>query len=209
MAISNCLFSPTSENPHGFSVWCVLAKLSAKPRNYSQPRPLPTIMLNEKECPREDRLLAIHCLFPFEQLPKREAIEKMVKGKKGINIEVIQNYLNWKPKDNQLIVYTGYGYCDLTVPKNYNYLINVQHLNKSKPVNSEVVFAIWNGWLPLETVEHGHKTICVIEFQDGIPDELTGLTEFDKWSKSTTNLDFGLCNEKDAELITTKLRTGG
>ena len=35
MAISNCLFSPTSENPRGFSVWCVLAKLSAKPRNYS------------------------------------------------------------------------------------------------------------------------------------------------------------------------------
>ena len=29
MAISNCLFSPTSENPQGFSVWCVLAKLSA------------------------------------------------------------------------------------------------------------------------------------------------------------------------------------
>ncbi len=35
MAISNCLFSPTSENPHGFSVWCVLANLIAKPRNYS------------------------------------------------------------------------------------------------------------------------------------------------------------------------------
>ena len=35
MAISNCLFSPTSENPHGFSGWRVLAKLSVKPRNYS------------------------------------------------------------------------------------------------------------------------------------------------------------------------------
>jgi hypothetical protein len=30
MAISNCLFSPTSENPRRFSVWYVLAKLSAK-----------------------------------------------------------------------------------------------------------------------------------------------------------------------------------
>jgi len=29
------LFSPTSENPRGFSVWCALAKLTAKPRNYS------------------------------------------------------------------------------------------------------------------------------------------------------------------------------
>lgn len=30
MVISNCLFSPTFENPSGFLVWCVLAKLSAK-----------------------------------------------------------------------------------------------------------------------------------------------------------------------------------
>ena len=35
LAISNCLFSPTSENPRGFSAWCVIAKLTAKPRNYS------------------------------------------------------------------------------------------------------------------------------------------------------------------------------
>ena len=40
MAISNCLFSSTSEYPYfdklnksGFSVWCVLAKFSANPRN--------------------------------------------------------------------------------------------------------------------------------------------------------------------------------
>ena len=37
MAISNCVFSPTSENLHGFSTWCVLATLTANPRNYSQP----------------------------------------------------------------------------------------------------------------------------------------------------------------------------
>ena len=34
MAISNCLFSLTSENPHGFSTWPVLVKLNAKPRNF-------------------------------------------------------------------------------------------------------------------------------------------------------------------------------
>ncbi len=35
MAISNCFFLPTSENPRGFSVWCLLANLNDKPRNYS------------------------------------------------------------------------------------------------------------------------------------------------------------------------------
>ncbi len=33
--VNNCLFLLTSKNPQGFSVWCVLAKLTAKPRNYS------------------------------------------------------------------------------------------------------------------------------------------------------------------------------
>ena len=31
MSISNCLFSPTYENPGGFSVGCILAKLGANP----------------------------------------------------------------------------------------------------------------------------------------------------------------------------------
>ncbi len=35
MAISNCLSSPTLEIPVEFPTRCVLAKLSAKPRNYS------------------------------------------------------------------------------------------------------------------------------------------------------------------------------
>ena len=35
MAISNCLLSPTSENPLGFSACRVLAKLIANPRNCS------------------------------------------------------------------------------------------------------------------------------------------------------------------------------
>ena len=40
MAISNCLLSPTSENPCEFSAWFVLSRLSTNPRNYSYPRPL-------------------------------------------------------------------------------------------------------------------------------------------------------------------------
>jgi hypothetical protein len=32
MATSNCFLSPTSKNPRGFSVWCALDKLSAKPK---------------------------------------------------------------------------------------------------------------------------------------------------------------------------------
>ena len=45
MAIRNCLFSPSSEYPPGFSAWCVLVKLSAKPRNASYTNTLPFITM--------------------------------------------------------------------------------------------------------------------------------------------------------------------
>jgi len=35
MAIGNCLFLLTPENPREFSAWCVLIELTAEPRNYS------------------------------------------------------------------------------------------------------------------------------------------------------------------------------
>lgn len=38
MAKINCLFSPTFENPCGFSVWFLIEKLSDKPLNFSKPR---------------------------------------------------------------------------------------------------------------------------------------------------------------------------
>ena len=44
MAISNCLFSPTSENPRGFSIRFLFAKLRAKPRNVSYTKPLYAIL---------------------------------------------------------------------------------------------------------------------------------------------------------------------
>ncbi len=47
MAISNCLFSPTSENPNGFSVWCVLAEFIAKFTQLLIAQPLATIKTNE------------------------------------------------------------------------------------------------------------------------------------------------------------------
>ncbi len=35
MGIPNYTLLLNSENPRGFSVWCVLAELSTNPRNYS------------------------------------------------------------------------------------------------------------------------------------------------------------------------------
>jgi len=158
-------------------------------------------MLDEKDCPQEDRLLAINCRFPVTELPRQESIQKMVQNKNGINRRIIEDYLDWIPSNNQLIAYTGYGYCDLSIPKTYNYFIDLKDPNKSRPIHTRVIFAIWNGHLPLDKIEHGHKTICVIEFQNGIPNELTGLVGMSEYANTKTSLRFGLCNKDDLELI--------
>ena len=49
MAISNCLFLPTYNNPCEFFVWCVLAKLKAKPRNFSYTNCCQSLRINQNE----------------------------------------------------------------------------------------------------------------------------------------------------------------
>ena len=72
MAISNCLFSPTSENPRGFSVWCVLAKLSANPRNYSQPKPLCLMQKTRVRFTLFNQTRVIICYFLTNTRPKNK-----------------------------------------------------------------------------------------------------------------------------------------
>ncbi len=64
MAISNCLFSPTSENPCGFSAWCVLAEFIAKFTQLLIAQPLVAI---RKKKPYQT----------IEKLPNDNNIEKL------------------------------------------------------------------------------------------------------------------------------------
>lgn len=165
-------------------------------------------MLSETDCPREERLLPLIYLVPKRDLPTRELIEKWSnKNIDRLNQSPIKDYLTWAQADNEIVVFTGYSYCDTQLPKTYNCLLDLENLGNSKDVKATIKFAIWNGILPLEILEHGHKTVCIIEFADGIPDEIRDLPSLDEYmSQKNVGTKFGLCDAADSELIINKIK---
>ena len=159
-------------------------------------------MLKEKDCSREDRVLPIIGIYPIELLPTKQQVETRLKLKTPSMTEMLSRYYNWVLSDNEIVVYIGYGYCELKIPKTYNYLINFNEIKKSHRIRATVKFAINNGRMPLDFIGYGDHTICVIEFSCGIPEMLNELPSWDDIQKG--NYDYnkiGLCDVEDVELV--------
>jgi len=162
-------------------------------------------MLEEQKCPREERVLPLIALCDIDILPSRRSISKFIDSKNNIDHSIIDRYYNWTKSENEIIVYCGFGYCDLPIPKTYSCLIDSANLDKPIDVEATVKFAIWNGLLPIETIAHGHKTICIISFKNRIPVELNQLPDWNNLQIGNYRYDkFGLCDKIDFELIAKK-----
>ena len=167
-------------------------------------------MLQETDSPIEDRLLPILCLVPRELLPTRDSIYKLTTGKQNINERLINDYLDWTQSNNEIIAYTGYGYYDADVPKTYDYLLDLENPEHGQRVKAKIKFGIWSNWMPLDTIERGHKTICIIEFDSTVPNELLMLPNLDNWiANKNSSLRFGLCDRKDKDLVIDRIKNGG
>ncbi|BDS12721.1 hypothetical protein [Aureispira anguillae] len=163
-------------------------------------------MLKETNCPREDRILPIIGTIPVSLLPKKEEIGARLGSETDFNQDLLHKYYNWTLTGNEIIVYTGYGYCDVEIPKTYTYLICFDEQTKSLDVLATVKFAIWNGRIPLNMIESGHHTFCIIEFENGIPDILKELPNWDDIQQGNYKYyKFGLCEKEDVDLILEKI----
>lgn len=158
-------------------------------------------MLKEQDCKKEDRVLPILSTIRMEQLPSEELIGKWTKGK--INTPEIQKFLSWERQDNQIVTYNGYGYCDTEIPKTYDFLIDLDDPQGGIDTEVTIVHAIYNGVVPLNTIEHGHKTVCVLEFSGGIPERLDLLLPFEE---SAFKFRFGLCSKTDKAAILERIK---
>jgi len=159
-------------------------------------------MTEEHNCPREDRVLPLIGTYPFYLLPTKKQISKKFKDSPIHGSQILKDYYAWKPGPRDLIIYTGYGYWDVPIPKSYDYLLSFHTPEKSISVQATVKFAIWNGHLPDDMISQGHHTFCIIEFESGIPEILHPLPTWeDIQAGQYEYFRFGLCMKEDAELI--------
>ncbi|MCG2420548.1 hypothetical protein K8089_16115 [Aequorivita sp. F47161] len=150
----------------------------------------------------EDKFVPILCKLPKEMLPTIEIINQFEKAEK--NTKEIVKYLNWTKSDNEIITYNGYGMFELEIPANFDFLIDLKDPNGGIEIKSIIKQTMWNGMLPLNIIDLGYKTSCIIEFENGIPDRINELSYY---ADSDFKLRFALCNKSDKEIILNKRKT--
>jgi hypothetical protein len=150
----------------------------------------------------EDKFVPILCLLTKELLPTMEIINQFDKADK--NTKEILNYLNWTQTKNEIVTYNGHGMFEFEIPASFDFLIDLNDPKGGIEVKSTIKQTMWNGMLPLNIIDLGYKTSCIIEFENGIPKRLN---ELNYYAESDFKLRFALCNKSDKEIILNKRKT--
>jgi hypothetical protein len=160
-------------------------------------------MQTEAQCPPNDRFLLADELLTDRAIQFIQA--ECVRRNRGKEVKAAyQHFMSWVRQGNQVALFTLYAYADLVVPKKYDCLFNYNDPAQFVRVAYELTHSIWEGWLPLDQVEHGHKHICVLTFPNQVPDIVRPLYQEDGdfTNQSFHKFKVGLCDFTDLDAIT-------
>lgn len=163
-------------------------------------------MQTEAECPPNDKFLLADELLTDRAIRFIQA--ECVRRNRGREATTAyQQFAGWVRQANQVALFTLYAYADLALPKKYDCLFNYDDPAQFVRVAYELTHSIWEGWLPLDQIEHGHKHICVLTFPDQISDivHLLYQEDGDFTSQLFHKFKMGLCDFTDFDAITRAL----
>ncbi|MBS7253872.1 hypothetical protein [Flavobacterium branchiicola] len=164
-------------------------------------------MRNEEDCKKNERFLFCDTYLSDKgiELSQKETIRRFTNRDKN---ELYQKYITWKKKDNEIIVFALYAYADLKLKKEFDCIFNYDNPDEFVLEKFILTQSIYEGWVPIDTVEDGHKHLLVFSFENEIPKIFFNLhkeeTLRDTRPKIHTKL--GLCNQKDFETISNHLK---
>jgi hypothetical protein len=165
-------------------------------------------MLSETACPAYARYLYTDEYYTDEALKTFQAdCARQHQGrKKGNDCE---RFVTWKRQPNELLIYTGRAYADLIVPKKFNCIFRLASPREYQLVTVELTQSILllGGLHPFNSVEDGHKHLCVLTFEEEVP-ALFGRLHKEDGSYCTpieNREQLGFCNARDLPAITERL----
>ena len=159
--------------------------------------------MNNQKYLVDNEYVPISAFVELDKLPTKDSIDKFTKGK-PITDEITQ-YLNWKKSSNELVSYCR-AVCETKIPKQFNFLIDLNDKSGGIEIDATITQVIWNGMIPLDFIDLGYKTVTIIEFKNGIPERLKSLKEIDQ---ADFKPRFVLCSKSDKNKIITELKNCG
>jgi hypothetical protein len=109
-------------------------------------------------------------------------------------------FINWEKSPLELVGVTMYAPEEIKLPRKYDVIFQID-----KPSNFEVVpviitQAIFNGWMPIDYLEKGHKHVCVMRFSNQIPRIFNSAATF-KDGRQSDGIEIGLCDVDEFLII--------
>lgn len=164
-------------------------------------------MQTEEQCRPSERYLFAEEYFSDRSISiwQKECIKRCKDKPKGAAYE---KYINWVRQDNEIAVFTLYAYADFFIPKRFDTIFLTESPDNFIEIEYLLTQSIHEAWLPLDFVDHGHKHLCVFQFEKGIPEILRLLHKsqgkFSTSSKKQTTI--GFCNSNDFDEIRARLK---
>lgn len=124
---------------------------------------------------------------------------KMMKDRlfeKIIHQEAHDTFLSWQPNAAEMLVLTLYAYADLALPKAFEVIFELAKPDSFIEIDFEITQVVMNGWVVIDTIEHGHKHVVVLKFQGKIPEFMQKLPYFDKYQDQFDKA-LGFCSKAD------------
>ena len=118
--------------------------------------------------------------------------------------ELYGKFMNWERQENEVAVFTTYAYADLSIPKGFDCIFSYDNPTMYIQTAFVLTQSIWEGWYPIDNIEHGHKHLCILTFENQIPGILDQL-HYETGKYSTWTWDdkkvLGLCQMTDIQSI--------
>jgi hypothetical protein len=125
-------------------------------------------MQTEANSPPESRyLMGVSVVRDRELSLLQSGVIEFMKKKTKDN--AYQRYMHWEQATNEIAVLTAYAYADIPLPKTYDTIFHYRQPANVIHVTYTLTQAVFNGWMAIEELSHGHKHVIIIQFPDGIP----------------------------------------
>ena len=155
-------------------------------------------MRNEGDCQTIEKYLVTDEIISDETIDiwKMESSSRLKAEQKG---ELFDKFMNWKRSENERVLFTMYAYADLKIPKKFDCIFNLRKPSEFVLKPFKLTQILYESFLPIDRLEHGHKHTCIFEFDDDVPEMINKLFvstgKYSNIPKDTFRI--GICDSND------------
>ncbi|MFC0773308.1 hypothetical protein [Terrimonas alba] len=163
-------------------------------------------MRTEEQCKPSERFLFADEYISDKAIAiwKSECVKRCKNKEKS---DAYYKYINWKRQANEIAVFTLYAYADFSIPKKFNTIFHLDNPKIYLEVDYELTQSIHEAWFPLNSVDDGHKHLCIFRFEKTVPDIFGTLHKEEEHFSTTPKGQklLGFCNSNNFEAIAIRI----